>query len=121
MNDKRTNEWLNSPSPDIDERTLMDYLEGKLTPEAQHEVEKAMIESPFLNDALEGLSAVSNKQRVATILDELNKDITNKTKSRKIKYNPLIPNIQTLTITVTITVLLLVALGFVLFKMLMAN
>lgn len=111
MNDKR--------HTDIDEQMLMNYLEGNLTPEQQHKVEEAMMDSPFLEEAIDGLSIVSNKQRAAVILDELNKEITLKTKSKKsrIRYNQLIPNIQTLTISATIIVLLLVILGFVLYKM----
>ena len=113
MNDKRQN--------DIDELMLMNYLEGKLTPEQQHQVEEAMMESPFLNDAVDGLSIVTNKQRAAVILDELNKEITQKTKSKnskKIKYNHLIPNMQTLITSATIVILLLVIIGYVLIKML---
>ena len=111
MNDKRNNE--------IDEQMLMNYLEGKLSPEEQHEVESAMLESPFLDDAVDGLSNITNKQRAAVILDELNKDITQKTTSKKdkIKYNYLIPNMQTLIITATITILLMAIIGFVIIKM----
>lgn len=115
MIDKRHN--------DIDEQMLMNYLEGKLTSEDQHKVEAAMMESPFLEDAVDGLSIVSNKQRVALMLDELNKTITKNTQSKKdkIKYNQLIPNLQTLVFTITIMVLLFAILGFVLYKMSQSN
>lgn len=111
MKDKRHNE--------IDELMLMNYIEGKLTPEQQHKVEEAMMDSPFLEDAIDGLSIVTNKQRAAVILDELNKEISQKTRSKKkkIRYNHLIPDVQTLTITATITILLLVIIGYVLYKM----
>lgn len=101
----------------LDEKQLMDYLEGKLDPQKAHEVEQMMAESGFLNDAVEGLSQMKDKQRIATILHELNSKLQTKTQKQKRKYQPFFPNQQTLTLVVLITILLLVTLGFVIFKM----
>lgn len=108
---------MHSTEGHVDEQKLMDYLEGKLTKEQVYEVEQMMMESGFLNDAMEGLSEMKDKQRIATILHELNSKLQVKTQKQKRKYQPLFPNQQTLTLVVLITILLLVTLGFVIFKM----
>ena len=44
---------LSNLNPDIDQETLLQYLQGKLTAEQQHELEKQMMENEFESDALE--------------------------------------------------------------------
>jgi anti-sigma factor RsiW len=68
-------DWLNILSgndKDIDNQRLMDYLSGKLTEEARHEVEKTMADSEFLNDAVEGLQQLAGKKDIQATVDELN-------------------------------------------------
>ena len=112
---------MNSSSGHVDEQKLMDYLQGKLNAEQAHEVEKLMADSGFLNDAVEGLSELKDKQRIAMILHELNSKLHVKTQQQKRKFTPLIPDQKTLTIVALITILLLVTLGYVLYKMMQAN
>jgi hypothetical protein len=116
MNDK-SRDIMHSSSGHVDEQKLMDYLEGKLSREQVYEVEQMMTESGFLNEAMEGLSDMKDKQRIATILHELNSKLQVKTQKQKRKDQPLFPNQQTLTLVVLITILLLVILGFVIYKM----
>ena len=63
---------LSNSNKDIDNQQLMDYLSGKLSGEALHEVEKSMAENEFLNDAVEGLQQLSAKKDIRTTVDELN-------------------------------------------------
>jgi anti-sigma factor RsiW len=100
-----------------DERQLMDYLEGRLNAEEKHRVEKMMATSGFLDDAVEGLGEMKDKQRIAAILQELNGKLHQKTQKKRKRFNLLIPDQQTLTIVAIVTILILVLLGFVLFKM----
>lgn len=108
---------MNGSSGHLDEQVLMDYLEGKLAPEKIHEVEKMMANSGFLDDAVEGLSLMKDKQRIATVLHELNSKLQVKTQQQKKKFRPFIPGHQTMTMVVMITILLLVMLAFVIYKM----
>lgn len=111
------NDIINDPSDHIDEQMLMDYLEGRLTPEEKHRVEIMMAESGFIDDAVDGLSGMKDKQKIATILHELNAQLQNKTSKRKKKYNLLIPDQQTLTIASIVTILILAVMAFVIYKM----
>jgi anti-sigma factor RsiW len=116
MKDK-WNDIINQPSEHLNEQILMDYLEGKLSPEEQHRVELMMSESGFVDDAVEGLAAMKDKQKIATILHELNSQLHQKTRKKARKYNVLIPDQQTLTVASIITILLLAVIAFVIFKM----
>lgn len=108
---------MNSTSGRVTEQQLMDYLEGKLPPEQAHEVEKMMADSGFLDDAVEGLSHMKDKQRIATILHELNSKLHAKTRKQKSKHAHLLPDQQTLSIVALLTVLLLAVLAYVIFRM----
>jgi anti-sigma factor RsiW len=63
---------LSNSNKDIDNQQLMDYLNGKLSGEALHEVEKSMAENEFLNDAVEGLQQLDAKKNMQAYVDELN-------------------------------------------------
>lgn len=116
MNDK-WNDIVNDSFEQIDEKMLMDYLEGRLSPEEKRRVELMMSESGFIDDAVDGLSGMKDKQKIATILQELNSQLHRKTAKKPRKFNVLIPDQQTLTIAAIVTVLLLVIIAFVIYKM----
>lgn len=59
----------------IDNHKLMDYLNGKLSAEEQHEVEKWMLENPFEAEAIEGLQQASSGKNIQGTVDQLNKQL----------------------------------------------
>src|SRR6185437_2538391 len=68
-------DWFNiltNSNKDIDNQQLMDYLSGKLSGEAAHEVERSMADNEFLNDAVEGLQKIRNKKDMQAYVDQLN-------------------------------------------------
>ena len=50
----------------------MDYLSGKLSGDALHELERSMAGDEFLNDAVEGLQQIGDKKDMQSYVDELN-------------------------------------------------
>ncbi len=56
----------------IDDRLLLDYLEGAMPYEQQRELEELLDEDPFLNDAIEGLSELKNKDQLKAIAEQIN-------------------------------------------------
>lgn len=68
---------------EVDQQTLLKYLEGKLSPQEQHELEKRSLDDEFSADALEGLQDISNKAKVASLVEQLNKDLQKKTAKKK--------------------------------------
>ncbi len=79
---------LSNSNKEIDNQKLMDYLSGQLSGKDIHEVEEGMSESEFMNDAIEGLQEVTNKQNIEVLVEQLNHDLHKKLgqkKSRKEK------------------------------------
>lgn len=74
---------LSNLSTDVDQETLLLYLQGKLSAEQQHEVEKKMMDNEFSSDALEGLQNFKDQQQLQLLVDQLRKDIRNKTEKKK--------------------------------------
>jgi anti-sigma factor RsiW len=62
---------------DINSQKLLDYLNGKLNQEEKHEVEKAMADSEFMNDAIEGLGKMPDPARLQHYVEQLNKGLQN--------------------------------------------
>ena len=74
---------LSHLSADIDQETLLLYLQDKLSDEKKHEVEKKLLDNEFASDAMEGLQEFKDKQRVAHLVDMLNRDLKKKTERKK--------------------------------------
>jgi len=66
---------LSNGNKDIDHQRLMDYLQGKLSPEESHEVEKMMAENDLFNDAMEGLQNIQDKRDIQTYVEQLNRGL----------------------------------------------
>jgi hypothetical protein len=107
---------LSNSNKDIDNQKLMDYLSGKLSGEELHEMEKAMTDSEFMSDAVEGLESFKEKKDINLFVEQLNRDLQknlDKKKSRKkkrmLKDNPWI-------LTAIAVVLLLIVIAFFVIK-----
>ena len=79
---------LNNSNKDIDNQQLMDYLSNHIHKADAHEVEKAMTDDAFVNDAVEGLQQMQGGKNITAsverLYDELNRQIK-KNKKRKEK------------------------------------
>lgn len=74
---------LSNSNKDIDNQLLMDYLSGKLSGEELHELEKAMADNPFMNDAVEGLDEVEHKSDILRYVDQMNADLQKSLEKKK--------------------------------------
>jgi cytochrome c-type biogenesis protein CcmH/NrfG len=88
---------LSHLSTDIDQETLLLYLQNKLSPEKKHEVEKQLLRHEFDDEALEGLQDFKDKEQLLYMVEMLNRDLRKKTEKKKkqrekwkIKYQPWI-------------------------------
>ena len=69
----------------IDKQVLLKYLRGELSPDEAWKVEKAMLDDPFLAEAMEGLETASKEGSLEEDLDDLERAIRVRTeKTRKI-------------------------------------
>ena len=100
---------LSHLSTDIDQETLLQYLQDKLSDEKKHEVEKKLLENEFANDAMEGLQEFKDKQQIAYMVDMLNRDLKKKTEKKKQRREKMkLPDQSWIYISVVILILLII-------------
>lgn len=101
----------------MDPQKLMDYLEGKLSDQEKHEVEAMLADSAFMDDALEGLGQVKDKQKIAAILQELNTQLKRNAKEKNRRRAMRQPGFPGWLLFATVTIILLVILAYIIYKM----
>jgi citrate synthase len=74
---------LSNLSTDIDQETLLLYLQGKLPDEKKHEVEKQLLQNEFDEDAVDGLQEIKDKEQLRYMVEMLNRDLKKKTAKKK--------------------------------------
>jgi hypothetical protein len=108
---------LSHMSSDIDQETLMLYLQGKLSPEKQHELEKQILDNDFATDAIDGLQDFKDKKKLAAVVEQLNNDLRKKTVLKKARRRKrTVQSEPWLLITLVIILLLVVLCYFILFR-----
>jgi hypothetical protein len=100
---------LSNLSNEIDQDTLLLYLQNKLSAEKKHEVEKMLADNEFASDALDGLQAFSDKRQVNHMVEMLNRDLKKKTERKKQRREKLkLPDQSWILIAVVIIILLII-------------
>jgi cytochrome c-type biogenesis protein CcmH/NrfG len=65
--------------------TVVDYVQQKLTNTEQHQIEAAMQNDPFLNDAIEGLHMIESKGTIESTIAQLNHQLLQNLQASKKK------------------------------------
>lgn len=100
---------LSNLSTDVDQETLLLYLQGKLSAEKKHEVEKQLLQSEFEGDAAEGLQEFKDKEQLQYMVEMLNRDLKKRTEKKKKRRDKMkIPDQPWLYISILILLLLIV-------------
>jgi len=103
---------LSNLNPEVDQETLLLYLQGKLTAEQRHELEKQMLDTDFESDALEGLEDFKDKKKLAALVHQLNAELKKKTEKKKTRRRKLDVKLDPWVIVTVVIVLLLVIIGY---------
>lgn len=74
---------LSHLSSEVDQETLIKYLEGRLSEQEKHDVEKKMLASDFTDDAMEGLQQFKDKAKLSVLVEQLNRDMKKKLEKNK--------------------------------------
>lgn len=107
------NIWNNGQG-ELSEEMLKKYIEGKLTPEQQYEVEQYLSEDSLEADAIEGLKSVdSNEARELTA--RINYKLQHELKTKKYRNNKLFAD-NKWTWMAVLLVLILVIIAYVVIK-----
>jgi agmatine/peptidylarginine deiminase len=97
---------------DIDQETLLLYLQDKLSEEKKHEVEKTLSENEFASDAIDGLREFADKQQIAYMVEMLNRDLKKKVEKKKERREKLKIKDQSLLYLSIFILLLLIVLSY---------
>ena len=79
---------LSNSNKDIDNQTIMNYLNDQMSAEEKHAFEVSLAGSQLLNDAVEGLQELKSKKDPVGLAEELNRQLKmqlEKKKTRKEK------------------------------------
>lgn len=112
MSDK-LKDILSHLSTEVDQETLLKYLEGRLSDEQKHELEKRMLGSEFNDDAMEGLQEIRNKERISSLVDQLNRDLHKKLDKKKKRREKLKFKDQPWLYIAIVIILLLIVLSYI--------
>jgi anti-sigma factor RsiW len=107
---------LSNSNKDIDNQQLMDYLNGQLSGDALHEVEKSMADNEFLNDAVEGLQRLEGKTNMQSYVDEMNAAMQKSLAKKKARRLRRRLKDQNWTLLAIILVIVLCVLGYVVIR-----
>ena len=107
---------LSNSNKDIDNQKLMDYLSDKLSAEDKHAIEKEMIDSDFMNDAVEGLESFKKQTDINEYANQLNKNLRKKLETKKLKRNKRKIKDMPWFYYAIILILILVIAGFLILK-----
>ncbi|MFP5042461.1 hypothetical protein [Parasediminibacterium sp. JCM 36343] len=103
---------LSNHTAKVSNEQLIDYANHNLPATDAHDIEKNMLDDPFMADAMEGLQAMQSKeqisQSIAALNQQLQKTIAAKTKRKKKRG---IPSNQWVLVAIGI-VLVLCVLGY---------
>lgn len=110
---------LSHLSTEVDQETLLLYLNGKLSEQQKHEVEKQLMKDEFTEDALEGLESIKDREQIRYMVEMLNRDLRKKTeKKKKMREKMKLKDQPWLYIAVLITLLLIVLCYMIIHHML---
>jgi hypothetical protein len=112
---------LTNLSTEIDQETLLLYLQDKLTAEKKHEVEKKLLENEFASDAAEGLKEFRNTAHLATLVDHLNRDLKKKLEQKKNSKNKIHIKEQPWLYFAVILIIVLIIISFFIIQRLLSR
>lgn len=113
------NNISNNAQPNKRDEKLLDYLNDALSNSEQHAFEKDMADDPFLQDAVEGLQGVQQKEHLQKVVQDLNKQLHENVKKRKArKEKRKFKNLPYLYVTIGFILLMLVVVVLVILKFL---
>ena len=110
---------LSNLSTDIDQETLLLYLQGKLSDEKKHEVEKQLLNNDFDEDAVEGLQEFKDKEQLQYMVEMLNRDLKTRTEKKKKRREKMKIKDQPWLYISIIILFILIAISYMVIKKMM--
>lgn len=103
---------LSNLNPGVEQEKLLQYLNRELSDEERHELEKAMADDAFINDAVEGLAEAGNTNNIQEIVSRLNNNLRDQVKNQKDKRAKRRPVLQSWLYVSIILIILLAVVSY---------
>ncbi|MEO6549213.1 MAG: hypothetical protein ABIN94_14520 [Ferruginibacter sp.] len=107
---------LDNSNKDIDNQQLIDYLSNQLSEQDSRTIEESMADDEFINDAVEGLQKMENKQAMQDYVEQLNSDLQKQIAKNKNRKNKRKLKDQPYTYFTILLILILLVISFVIIK-----
>ena len=104
---------LSNLSTDVDQETLLLYLQGKLSENKKHEIEKQLMQHEFNEDAVDGLQEFKDKEQLMYMVEMLNRDLKKKTEKKKQRREKMKIKDQPWIYISILILILLIALSYI--------
>jgi len=101
---------------ELNEDELMNYIKKKSSAGEEHNVEKKMADSSFVNDAVEGLQSFSSIEKANVYVQQINDDLHKSLHTKRSRNRKKITNLSW-EIIAAIIIILLCILGYVIIEM----
>lgn len=107
---------LGNLNKDIEQEKLLEYLHKNLSADEAHELEKQMADDDFMNDAVEGLETINNKQNLDLYVQQLNKGLQQQLNKKKLRKEKRKLKEQPWVYFAIILILLLIIISYLIIK-----
>lgn len=74
---------LSNLNKDIEQEKLLQYLNRNMSDAEQHAFEKQMNDDEFMNDAVEGLQSIKDKNKIQDLVQQMDAGLKKQLKKRK--------------------------------------
>ena len=112
---------LSNLSTSVDQETLLLYLQGKLSEDKKHEIEKQLLQTEFDEEAMDGLQEFKDKEQLQYMVEMLNRDLKKKTEKRKRRREKMnIKDQPWLYVSILILIIIL-ALSYIFIRRMLTN
>jgi len=92
---------------------LLAYVQENLSAEQRYALELKMAENNFINDAVEGLEQIKDKQNIQDYVKDLNHQLRKQTHKKRVRKHKRKLKTQELIIIVAVVILILCAIGYI--------
>lgn len=99
---------------ELNSEELLRYLHGQSTEEERFAIEKQMVDSDFVNEAIEGLQHFKDPEQVKLYMEQLNRQLQKQTDKKLLRRNKRKLKDQNWLTIAILAVLLLCVAGYLL-------
>ena len=107
---------LTNLNKDIEQEKLLQYLNRNMNDAEQQSFEKQMNDDDFMNDAVEGLESLENRDKIPELVQQLNGELQILLEKKKKKKSIKALHVQPWVNYTIILLLLLIVIAFIIIK-----